>query len=230
MYCKIGEKPKVNYSFNNGKKKVFEAFKSPINVQIRENFQESFSGGQCEEWYGIVYNLVVKPSLDYPGSGVSGGIRRTHRGSGFRGPITFVTKRLTNRFSFSPSWEFVVGCTGGDDVYYNPNTGIGEIFIGYSLYYLDIIFLGLEWYDPQSVHTTPNDNCGDPKPVCEINVIHNGSTIFTDRGNCPVKFDVQCSDCPEGTIRCEKTGYPGYCCLPCQPIAQRINNLAARIK
>lgn len=45
----------------------------------------------------------------------------------------------------------------------------------------------------------------------------------------PSDFKVICGDCPEGTIRCEQPGYPGYCCLPCKPIAERINNLAARI-
>ncbi|MBE9191440.1 hypothetical protein IQ230_14000 [Gloeocapsopsis crepidinum LEGE 06123] len=43
-------------------------------------------------------------------------------------------------------------------------------------------------------------------------------------------YNVACDgDCPEGTIRCKSKGYPGYCCIPCKEVANRINNLAARI-
>lgn len=36
-------------------------------------------------------------------------------------------------------------------------------------------------------------------------------------------------DCPPGQIKCEHPGYPGFCCIPCQGTASKINNLAAKI-
>ena len=42
--------------------------------------------------------------------------------------------------------------------------------------------------------------------------------------------EVSCGDeCPPGHIRCEHKAYPGYCCIPCQGTASKINNLASKV-
>lgn len=41
---------------------------------------------------------------------------------------------------------------------------------------------------------------------------------------------VNCNGCPPGHIKCKSNHYPGYCCVPCKPTADRINNLVSRIK
>lgn len=37
-------------------------------------------------------------------------------------------------------------------------------------------------------------------------------------------------DCPPGHIKCQHSKYPGYCCIPCKQTAEKINDLANRIK
>jgi hypothetical protein len=33
-------------------------------------------------------------------------------------------------------------------------------------------------------------------------------------------------DCPPGHHKCKHNGYPGYCCIPCKPTAEKLKNLA----
>lgn len=76
--------------------------------------------------------------------------------------------------------------------------------------------------------TSGNCDCSEE---CEIKVSKNGQIIFSDKGVCPVKFDVTCDeDCPEGSHKCTHNKYPGYCCLPCEETGQRINNIANKIR
>lgn len=70
------------------------------------------------------------------------------------------------------------------------------------------------------------DNCGTPKPVCTIKVLHKGQVIFIDKGDCPITFNVTCGEeCPPGTTKCRKSDFPGYCCLPCSSTAAEIINI-----
>lgn len=47
--------------------------------------------------------------------------------------------------------------------------------------------------------------------------------------NKPV-YQVSCDDdCPEGSHKCKHDKYPGYCCVPCKEVAQRINNIAKKV-
>lgn len=42
---------------------------------------------------------------------------------------------------------------------------------------------------------------------------------------------IACGDeCPPGHIKCKHNGYPGYCCIPCQSTADKINNLANKLR
>lgn len=61
-------------------------------------------------------------------------------------------------------------------------------------------------------------------------VISNSKLVYQEEfSKCPA-FTVGCDDdCPPHHIRCETISHPGYCCLSCKEVAQRINNLAARI-
>lgn len=80
--------------------------------------------------------------------------------------------------------------------------------------------------DTSTLIYKPEIKC--PKPLtnkCSIEVKHKGIIIFQDQGDCPVGFSVICGDCPEGTFKCNATGYPGYCCLPCEPIASSIKTI-----
>lgn len=60
-----------------------------------------------------------------------------------------------------------------------------------------------------------------------------GRKLFEDSkmGNSPPTYEVACGDgCPPGYIKCEHPKYPGYCCIPCQGTASKINNLAAKVR
>lgn len=61
----------------------------------------------------------------------------------------------------------------------------------------------------------------------------NGSKLLEDKKttDSPPTYEVACGEnCPEGYIKCETTTYPGYCCLPCKATAEKINNLASKIR
>ncbi|QLE55662.1 hypothetical protein [Nostoc sp. TCL26-01] len=63
----------------------------------------------------------------------------------------------------------------------------------------------------------------------EVNVVDQKGTVKILRpGN--ATWIVTCDDdCKPGEIKCEHPGYPGFCCIPCQATASKINNLAARV-
>lgn len=65
---------------------------------------------------------------------------------------------------------------------------------------------------------------------CQFSISDSTGQIYNKRFRTCPNYEVSCGDeCPPNHIRCKTTSYPGYCCLPCQPIARQINNLAARI-
>ncbi|MEY2859283.1 MAG: hypothetical protein RLZZ74_3596, partial [Cyanobacteriota bacterium] len=70
------------------------------------------------------------------------------------------------------------------------------------------------------------------KDRCAIQVFNtkSGELIFQDQGDCPCVFEVQCGNCPDEHIECKANHYPGYCCIPCESISQKIHNLANRIQ
>ncbi|MCC5599969.1 hypothetical protein [Nostoc favosum] len=52
-------------------------------------------------------------------------------------------------------------------------------------------------------------------------------TIGVPDGN---SFQVSCDeDCPEGSHKCTHNKYPGYCCVPCKEIGDRLKNLANKV-
>jgi hypothetical protein len=89
--------------------------------------------------------------------------------------------------------------------------GFGGVFPGYSY--------------------TKIDEC--PCNGCRIEIRDNQNAIVYQKEintNCP-KYEVACDqDCPEGYIKCDSPNYPGFCCIPCSSISQKINGLANRIR
>jgi hypothetical protein len=65
---------------------------------------------------------------------------------------------------------------------------------------------------------------------CSIEISHNGLVIFSDQGNCPVNFSVNCSNCPPGTEEHKSPIYPGYCCLDCASIASEIRGITNTVR
>lgn len=65
---------------------------------------------------------------------------------------------------------------------------------------------------------------------CTIEVKHKGIIIYSDQGNCPCTFSVQCGKCLDGQHECSHSGYPGYCCIDCASTASKINNLVPKVR
>lgn len=228
-YCKLGQKPTITYSFKNSTKQTYKTDLSPIDVQIIPvSFNDVLLNQcTCEQYFvGFSYsgysiiNNKVEPFFDsvyvprsdylidsYAVWGQVKGIRVARNGVDYKEQIQVLCRGYSvNICSQNYIW-----------VRFKTNS-YGSIFT-----YLDATFNNII-KDPN-----PTKKCGNIDSYCEIHIKYNDQVIFQDRGLYPINFDVQCGDCPEGTIRCEQPGYPGYCCLPCDPIAQRINNLAARL-
>jgi hypothetical protein len=69
------------------------------------------------------------------------------------------------------------------------------------------------------------------KTRCAIQIkSSDGDLIFQDQGDCACCFEIQCGNCPSGNIECKKSAYPGYCCIPCSDLANKIHNLANKVK
>lgn len=234
-FCKVGEKPKVIYKFAEGER-IYQSDKSPIEVVVSESEQTNFTGGQCQQWYGIIYSTA------------EGQVRRSKTsGVGVRGPIFSLQLYYQDRGNVLDwakyAWVALVGGYQGDDAalfrasFPNaaPNSseskiGLYYLFLNYAIYGKPALH-GIEPYNPSGGNPPfPLDNCGNPPKICKLEIKYNGTTIFSDIGSCPCTFTVQCEDCPEGTVRCECPGYPGYCCLPCQPIILEIKSIRTLVK
>lgn len=229
-YCKIGDKPTINYSFADGKHSSYQSDKSPIDVVLKP-YNPEFTGGQCYTNYQVdayaITSLGHRTTRDLH-------IITAYYSGIVRGKIQDIPRAYPGEFTGG----FVISTTGYGVFSVKENGERNIVITSYvrheppnvfpSEYSSNYAIKG----EITSVTRTDNqpDNCGDPKKAAQIIVSHQGQEIFSDYGEAPGTFSVACEGCPEGTIRCEQPGYPGYCCLPCDPIAQRINNLAARIK
>jgi hypothetical protein len=66
---------------------------------------------------------------------------------------------------------------------------------------------------------------------CQIIATSVGGAVYKSKKGTKCSFEVVCDeDCPPDHVRCETNAYPGYCCVPCKPTAEKINNLASKIK
>lgn len=86
--------------------------------------------------------------------------------------------------------------------------------------------------DMSTFEILDNTKCSNSKDKrCSLQVFDSeGNMIFQDQGDCPCEFEVQCGNCPENTIECKTSHYPGYCCIPCVPTANKIDNLSNSIR
>lgn len=215
-YCSPGTKATLNYRFGNDTYRSFTTENTPIDVDVTGRYNPSFTGGQCP----VAYRMTTV--------WIRGGVSANNPETFERiGPIyALYTVRRTdfpNQGGYANfnhrirtkhfSTPFLDESRGGGDS--NIATVFGE----------RMVFTSIVRVDGQP------DNCGDPEPGCIIKVLHKGQVVFADRGKCPITFSVACGDeCPEGTTKCLKSDYPGYCCLPCAPIAAEIKAIASQIR
>lgn len=62
----------------------------------------------------------------------------------------------------------------------------------------------------------------------------NGSVTNVVASNCSVVLGIEWvyegGDCPTGTVRCETTNYPGYCCLPANSLKSEIRAMTQLVR
>lgn len=220
-YCTVGDTPRVTYSFSGqATPSVYVSSDSPIEVTTND-LGSLANGGQgvC-----IIYNyywevdFFTRSSNQFLGrSGYPPNFSPNNQYA-VRGPIAGLRARTT-----PISTHVEIACRGTANESCTPGTVWREVYALVTDNVLKNPAL-LGFYS-----TAPNSNLGPAAPQTEIIVTANGLTIFNDQGNTPCTFTVQCGKCPPGTVECSSPGYPGYCCIPCASMAQRINNLANKL-
>jgi hypothetical protein len=83
------------------------------------------------------------------------------------------------------------------------------------------------------VNLAQNDYGGTPISITPLNSqseIDAWLKGATAQGSCACLAPSTDDDCPEGSHKCTHKKYPGYCCVPCKEVADRINSIAKKIK
>lgn len=154
---------------------------------------------------------------------------------------TFSTGGFTVRF-YSPNNRATVAWAVHDYlVYPSPDFDYGVNYEGISPWFCgDFDFLRDADGKPRgtgvditTIERLSTPTCTAPLTAnrCSIEVKSKGIIIFQDQGECPVSFNVICGeDCPSGTLKCPQSGYPGYCCLPCDEIAAGIKAITTHVR
>lgn len=220
-YCVPGVKATVYYKFGTGEYKIYKTEKTPIDIDANEKYTPPFASGQCPINYWVEGSIVYRTRTPYNQS---------------------ITYFCTNNVSGGrPTYGKIIDIYHSFDIEDFCGTKGGEI--GFNVLYFDYRLqqnntthinprsripltdsapnntaLILQSWQVTSIYPAnpQTDNCGDPQPVCTIKILHNNEVIFTDKGECPITFNVVCGEeCPPGTTKCCRSDYPGYCCLPC---------------
>lgn len=215
-YCEIGVEAQVLYTLN-GVKKRYLTKQTPIDVTVAQLPSDTPSGGQIPgqdyQIRTIYYDDVLQRELiqSTTSNGASLPIYK-----GVISSAKIVIKQFSNYYIYLvvtdalQTQESPLGRTNGYN--YNPE----------NLYRI---------YD---IKPFPDNGQQEPPSTdskCEIRISHNGLLLYSDRGKCPIPFEVLCGEqCPEGTTKCFSTNYPGYCCLPCSEIKQEIKAIASQIR
>ncbi|MBD2344171.1 hypothetical protein [Anabaena subtropica] len=203
LYCEIGDKPKVIYRANGDKEdSIFYAEVSPIDVSVVPVENPNLK----DEIYAWNFSTNLNP-------------RTTLQDMPFRAVGKLTAFRVTGTGSI--------------------NTVNGQQIAEYSAEFRDgngalITGSAVGNYPgdtPKLVKILIPNEDKPPEDICRLEVRNtNGDLIFSASGKCPIPFKVACGNCPPGQIECKSNKYPGYCCIPCQGTAAKINNLAAKVR
>lgn len=238
--CPGAYKATVFYRFKGQEERKFVSEKTPLDLKITEHFIPNFDGLQCPNFYEVVY------SYSYYANGVykaleDGLLHFTGQCSNY---TTIQSAKVTVKGAiYGIGWEtFVEGEKGfqiGRDspavrlyIYHQDSNGndTKKSLLGAS----GGICSDPKSYLAQILSATRidglSDSCGIPKKFCRIDISFDDRVIFSDVGECPVTIKNFCDDCPDGTTRCACPGYPGFCCLPCEPTAAEIKSIADLVR
>jgi hypothetical protein len=63
-----------------------------------------------------------------------------------------------------------------------------------------------------------------------LSVIDATGKIMTRKYSTEPTYTVACNDeCPEGSHKCTHDKYPGYCCVPCKEVGDKLKNIANKV-
>ncbi|MBE9054166.1 hypothetical protein IQ243_28000 [Nostocales cyanobacterium LEGE 11386] len=197
-YCKDGDKPIVKYRFNGGKERIFKSEFAPIDIESK--------------------SVPVEGSSDYKSQGYAINITAVNGSPQDYRIVDHFTRTLGVQIgSFSPDSVFLFVMQCGETSYLKRNPCDGELN-------KELGCLARA-YNLNPGGFTLNYNVGCPNPNntrCSLVVKHKGIIIFTDQGDCPCTFKVQCGKCEDDEIECKKPIYPGYCCVKCSEMKSGI--------
>ncbi|MFN6499784.1 MAG: hypothetical protein RMX65_022715 [Nostoc sp. DedQUE01] len=64
-----------------------------------------------------------------------------------------------------------------------------------------------------------------------VRIIDNTGAVIFDDNTIDCDWDVKCNqDCPEGSHKCTHNKFPGYCCVSCQEVGDRLKNIASQLR
>lgn len=203
LYCNIGDKPKVIYrASGDTKDKEYYAPIAPIDVNVIPFENPNLPN----ETYAWNFSTALNPR-----AGLS---QLTFRA---KGKLTdFKVGNLINTDTVNGQQIGNWAASFKD--------GNGNIISGSAVGYYPGDM-------PKLVKLLVPDPIKPPTDICQLQVKDiNGKLLFTSSGKCPITYKVICGNCAEGEQECKTNKYPGYCCIPCQKTATRINNLAAKVR
>jgi hypothetical protein len=150
----------------------------------------------------------------------------TVRGSGFTAPgcsvtglLNYTATYIADSYSVSPTLNHEynrstgLSCTAYDLTFY-----VGSSVVGTAN-------LAPDYQVQQSVN--PNYDSGNRELVITGN---SGAELFRTRvSDC--EYAITCDDdCPQGSHKCTHNKYPGYCCVPCQEVGNRLKSIASKVR
>lgn len=202
-YCKKGDKPVIKYQFNGGAERIFKSKYAPIDVISKETpiiASENYN----TKGYGISY-------IGLNGNGTrSDWVVTDHIIFNLPQGVDTIwgtTPRIAIKRCDDKSFRKVQDCNS---------------YVAYR--YTNCLDTSL--INMQDLRIDLTKKCPqETKKRCSIVVLYKGLTIWSDQGDCPISFSVQCGNCPDGQHECESNVYPFYCCSDCAGTAAKINNL-----
>jgi hypothetical protein len=67
-------------------------------------------------------------------------------------------------------------------------------------------------------------------PDWVLSVTDSSGKIITRKYPTEPKYTIACDDdCPKGSHKCTHKKYPGYCCVSCKEVADRLKNMANKV-
>lgn len=209
-HCTEGQKPKVIYKFANGVEREFNSKYAPIEV-ITSN--KPLRGS--DNFGGTAYTIEFWQ--DDPFTGYFSRLENI-----IDWEVYQIYKQVFERVGYK-WYRYISFWVCGENDWRrsgNNNTKTDQRPWGNKA---TIIF------QPETLQIIPTGGCPSAINKCSIKVLYKGLVIHQDQGDCPVTYRVKCGNCEENEIECKSNHYPGFCCIPCSEVVNRLNTMSNKL-